>query len=95
MNRTGGSLYVLAPGINIGQDGDDEVTILDVRRGRYWRGNATAKQVIALLQRPTTAEAIAGELQAKYHVDLERILCDVSQILVDLRAAKLVRKARS
>lgn len=88
----GDRCYVLKPDIVISEDPSGEVTVLDTRKGRYWRGNAGARDVLELLRTPITVTCIIAEFERQFEVERTRLHHDIGCVLKELCAAGLAHE---
>lgn len=72
---------------------DDEVVLLDVSMGEYVHMNETAGRIWALLEEPSTGQAVSEALQAEYDVDAETCSAAVRRTLSDLHERGLIEEA--
>lgn len=64
--------------------------LLDTRRGKYFQLNPTAVYTLRGLLDGAELPEVVARLAGHYQTDPERITADVTRVLTDLRAAKLV-----
>ncbi len=69
---------------------DDGAVLLHQRTGRYWQLNTTGARVLRDLLDGYEHEGIAWHLATEHHIDHERAYRDVTAVIEQLRAAKLV-----
>lgn len=67
-----------------------EAVILHLGEGEYYGLNEVGAVIWELLQKPVSAEKIAGEVTRRFEVTRKRSLSDVLQLLNRLREAKLI-----
>lgn len=85
--------YSLQPEVVVRDDADGEITVLNLRRGRYWRGNSSAKLILELLEEPIYLDCILRHLLDRYDAPEEQVKSDIQEPLSDLLHAGLIRKA--
>lgn len=71
-------------------DTDDGLVLLDERTGRYWQLNPTGAQVLHALLAGHHPGRITQDLVRRYHIDIEQAHHDITAVLDQLHAAKLV-----
>lgn len=89
-----GKRFMLTNGIVVMDDQDGDVTVFDSHRGRYWRGNVGAKDILQILHNPVTPAEIIDIMCERYDTDRDAVSNDVSATLSQLQAARLVKKVR-
>jgi len=70
---------------------DDELVMLDDKRGLYFGLNPVARKIWELLQSPTTYEALVESLASTYEVEVERCDAEVRSFLDKMREHGLVQ----
>lgn len=84
------SVVVLAPQVQVIED-DDGVTAFAVRRGTYWRGNRSARQVFGQLRQEVAVREVVDCL-CPPGVERERVRDDVIALLTQLLRADIARE---
>ncbi|WP_432140268.1 lasso peptide biosynthesis PqqD family chaperone [Streptomyces sp. bgisy084] len=74
----------------VATDTDDGTVLLNERTGRYWQLNATGGLVLRQLLDGHEAPRIAAEVADKHRIDLHRAEADVTAVIEQLHAARLV-----
>ena len=69
---------------------DDELVMMDIRRGQYFSLNPVATRIWDLLAEPVTLDGLCGALQEEYDVDPGQCRTDVLACLDELAALGLV-----
>lgn len=73
---------------------DDGAVLLHQRTGRYWQLNPTGVLVLKTLLDGRTDDQAADELAARHRLDSEAARRDVSRLVTQLRAARLLDEPR-
>ena len=71
---------------------DDEKVLLDLKTGVYYSLDETGSKIWELLEKPVSAEEIAGEILESYIGDSKAVLDCVNGLLKELAAEKLAKK---
>ncbi|GGZ37661.1 hypothetical protein GCM10010365_68000 [Streptomyces poonensis] len=82
--------FTLAPDV-VPTDTEHGTVLLDERRGRYFKLNATGTLVLRALLDGASGERAAALLQERYGIDAERARADVSALIDAVCAARLAR----
>lgn len=69
---------------------DDGLVLLDERDGRYFQLNGTGATILRLLIDGMAPDAVAEQLEHRFHADPATAARDVSAFLGALRSAELV-----
>jgi hypothetical protein len=70
---------------------DEDVLILDEQSGYCHSLNISAARIWALMKAPITVGAICEALCSEYEIDREACLRDVSELLLQMRVAGLMK----
>lgn len=73
---------------------DDEsgTFLLDTRRGVYWHLNPVGMSIVAALASEPTMDDVVLRVTAEFDVDARTVRADVSDLVRDLRRARLVEE---
>lgn len=69
-----------------------EGILVDLNTKQYYRLNETGTLIWRGLEKGTTVEDIASEMQTRYEVTRERALASVDKLLLTLETHKLVKR---
>ncbi|CAM3904204.1 lasso peptide biosynthesis PqqD family chaperone [Kibdelosporangium persicum] len=73
-------------------ESEDGMVFLHQRTGRYWQLNGTGSETVRLLLSGESVESAASRLQEKYPDASDHALSDVTELVRQLRAAKLIAR---
>ncbi|MFF1828429.1 PqqD family protein [Paenarthrobacter sp. NPDC058040] len=85
--------FELAPQLTFNLD-DDGLTVFDARGGMYWRGNATAGNVMEGVRQKIPVGDVIKDIEQAYGVDAARVRADVHALLDELHRNGIVRRVR-
>ncbi len=71
---------------------DDGVTVFDARGGAYWRGNATAADVMAAIEQKLDVGDVVDKISESYGVDHHRVRQDVHALILELQKSGIIRR---
>lgn len=89
-----GDVFRPSPKITFNVD-DDGVTVFDARGGTYWRGNATAADVMTGIEQNLNVGAVVDRISESYGVDHHRVRQDVHALIDELQQSGIIRRASS
>ncbi|MFJ4027267.1 PqqD family protein [Paenarthrobacter sp. NPDC089989] len=82
-----------APKLTFNLD-DDGLTVFDARGGSYWRGNATAGEVMEGIRLGRPVNSLITSIAEAYEVDRERVREDVQALLAELQQHGIIQRVR-
>ncbi|MDR6438223.1 translation elongation factor EF-4 [Paenarthrobacter nicotinovorans] len=86
-----GDVFQPSPKITFNVD-DDGVTVFDARGGTYWRGNATAADVMAAIEQNLQVGDVVDKISESYGVDPHRVRRDVHALIGELQQSGIIRR---
>jgi hypothetical protein len=69
---------------------DDQVVLLDLQGGSYYKLNGTGTQIWALIMEHGDIERIEETIAARFDVDPERARRDIARLVEDLESRGLI-----
>ncbi|MFI2564271.1 PqqD family protein [Paenarthrobacter sp. NPDC018779] len=86
-------VFETAPKLTFNLD-DDGLTVFDARGGSYWRGNATAGEVMEGIRLGRPVNSLITSIAEAYKVDQERVRGDVHALLAELEQHGIIQRVR-
>lgn len=86
-----GDVFQPSPKITFNVD-DDGITVFDARGGTYWRGNATAADVMAAIEQNLEVGDVVDKISESYGVDHHRVRQDVHTLIEELQRSGIIRR---